>query len=112
MPTIPPSLSFAPHLPFKYVGGDPALDLVNTVDWTSGGLVEDRLSGYDRLAEWAVGAEIVMPRLAAHFQAEARARPGAAAKALQEAVRLRWVLRQIFVAVAHGESLTSLQPTS
>jgi predicted RNA-binding Zn ribbon-like protein len=112
MPTTPRSLSFAPHLPFKYVAGDPALDLVNTVDWTSGGLVEDRLSAYDRFAQWAEGAEIVVPRLAAHFQTEARARPDAAAKALREAVRLRWVLRQIFVAVARGESVTTLRATS
>src|SRR5689334_7158664 len=45
--------------PFKYVGGDAALDFVNTVDWTSRGLVRDRLTSYDRLVAWAEGAGVV-----------------------------------------------------
>ena len=40
-------------LPFKYVGGDPAVDLVNTVDWTSAGLKDERLGDYQRLTRWA-----------------------------------------------------------
>jgi predicted RNA-binding Zn ribbon-like protein len=111
MPTLPPSLSFAPDQPFKYVGGDPAIDLVNTVDWTSRGLMEDRLSDYERLAQWAEGAGLVVPRLAAHFRREASARPDAAAKAVREAIRVRWVLRQLFAALARGESLARLPAT-
>jgi predicted RNA-binding Zn ribbon-like protein len=111
MAASPQSLSVAPDLPFKYIGGDPAIDLVNTVDWTSKGLVEDRLSEYSRLTHWAEGAGLVVPRLAAHFRTEAGARPDAAAKALRETIQLRWVLRQIFVAVVHGEVLASLQAT-
>jgi predicted RNA-binding Zn ribbon-like protein len=111
MPSSPPSLSVAPELPFKYVGGDPAIDLVNTVDWTSQGPVEDRLSDYDRLSRWAEGAGLVVPRLAAHFRTEANTRPDAAANALREAIRLRWVLREIFVAVAQGEPAASIPAT-
>ena len=34
---------------FLYVGGDPALDLVNTVDWTPRGPEEERLGTYEQL---------------------------------------------------------------
>ena len=35
--------------PVQYIGGDPAIDLVNTVDWTSRGPEHDRLTDYGRL---------------------------------------------------------------
>ena len=46
-------------LPFKYVGGDPALDLVNTIDWTATGTRAERLSDYGRLVEWAEEAGVL-----------------------------------------------------
>ncbi len=52
MPTVPAPLTLAPNLPFKYVGGDPSIDLVNTVDWTSrgpGGRAADGLRPADAL---------------------------------------------------------------
>jgi predicted RNA-binding Zn ribbon-like protein len=108
MTAAPAPLSLAPDLPFKYVAGDPALDLVNTVDWTSRGPGEDRLTDYGRLTTWAEGAGILLPRLGASFRARATERPRAASNALREATRLRWVLRQVFRAVAHGERVTPL----
>ncbi len=36
-------------LPFAYIGGDPALDLVNTVDWTGAGPAQERLADYAAL---------------------------------------------------------------
>lgn len=104
MTTAPRSSSFAPDLPFKFVAGDPAVDLVNTVDWTSAGLAEDRLSDYDRLTRWAEGAGLLVPRLGAQFRAAAARRPRAAESALRAAKQLRWNLRQIFLAVARGDS--------
>ena len=104
MTTAPRPTSFAPDLPFKFVGGDPAVDLVNTVDWTSTGLVEDRLSDFDRLTRWAEGAGLLVPRLGAQFRAAAAERPRAAEGALRAAKQLRWNLRQLFCAVARGES--------
>ena len=59
MSNAPIASSLAPDLPFKYVGGDPAVDLVNTVDWTRQGPVDDRLTDYDRLTRWAEGAELL-----------------------------------------------------
>ena len=108
MSTAPPSLTLAPQLPFKFVAGDPALDLVNTVDWTSRGPVEDRLTDYDRLTRWAEGAGVLLPRLGADFRALANDRPRDAETAMREATQLRWVLRQIFIAVAHEEPIARL----
>jgi predicted RNA-binding Zn ribbon-like protein len=100
MPIVPAPLSLAPHLPFKYVGGDASLDLINTVDWTSRGPAEDRLTDYDRLTRWAEGAGLVSARQGSRLRARAVEHPRLAERALRDAVALRWQLRQLFVAVA------------
>lgn len=102
------SLSFAPDLPFEYVGGDPSLDLVNTVDWTEAGLEMDRLSDYGRLTEWAEGAGIVGAGDAAALRREARERPEEARGAYAEARRLRLALHRLFRAAAGGEVGTAV----
>jgi len=104
MPSAPEARTFAADLPFKFVGGDAAIDLVNTVDWTANGLVDDRLTNYERLIEWASGAELVTPRLGQALMM-GRARPKGARQALAKAVALRWTLRRLFVAIAHGEPI-------
>ena len=96
------SLSFAPELPFVYVGGDPSLDLVNTVDWTEGGLEMDRLSDYGRLTRWAEGAGIVDEADGAALRREARERPDEAEAAYRDARRLRLALHRLYAAVAAG----------
>ncbi|MEO6525890.1 MAG: ABATE domain-containing protein [Gemmatimonadaceae bacterium] len=101
-------LSWAPDRPFRYVGGDPAIELLNTVNWTSRGLEEDRLSGYDRLTRWAEGAGVLIPRLGAQFRTLAAERPGEAEEALREARKLRGVLREIFRAVAERRPAAKL----
>jgi predicted RNA-binding Zn ribbon-like protein len=105
-------MSLAPELPFKYVAGDPALDLVNTVDWTSRGPGEDRLTDYARLTRWAEGAGLLLPSLGVSFRTLASERPRDAERALREATQLRWVLRQIFRAIARGESAAKLPAIS
>src|SRR5688500_4492935 len=97
----PPSL--APDLPFKYIGGDQAIDLVNTVDWTSRGLEQDRLTGYDRLTRWAEGAGIVSSATAASLRKLAEARPREGETALRLAVRVREVLGRLFGAIGRGD---------
>jgi predicted RNA-binding Zn ribbon-like protein len=104
MPSPTESLSFAPDLPFKYVGGDPAIDLVNTVDWTSRGPEQDRLTNYQRLIEWAQGAEILPQRAAAALRARAKAHPREAASAHKAAVQARAVLGELFGMLARNES--------
>src|SRR5439155_997983 len=108
MPTVPAPLSLAPSLPFKYVGGDPSIDLVNTVDWTARGPVDDRLTDYDRLARWAEGAGLLGVRQASRLRAQAAAHPRLAERAHRDAIVLRWQLRQIFVAITRGKSVGAL----
>jgi predicted RNA-binding Zn ribbon-like protein len=104
MRIAPESRSIAPDLPLKYVGGDPSLDLVNTVDWSAHGLESDRLSDYERLTHWAEGAGIVSPAAAERLRRAALTRPHDAAAAYSAARWLRWVLQRLFARVAAGES--------
>ncbi len=104
MTTIAPTpLSINPDLPFKYVGGDPALDLINTVDWTSRGLEHDRLTDYQRLTDWAEGAGLIPARQAKSLRARARRRPRDAEAAYRMAMQMRSVLWRVFGAIAREE---------
>lgn len=107
MPQTAPIDTLDPDSPFKYVGGDPALDLVNTVDWTSAGTRRDRLTGYDRLVDWAEGAEVVGSDVAVRLRQVARADPARASEAVQTARRTREVLRNAFRDAALGASTGS-----
>lgn len=98
--TAPASLSFAPGLPLKLVGGDPSLDFVNTVDWTPDGLVNERLVDFRRLLEWAKRAGAIDRGEAARLARVARRRPGAARSAYGRARWGRWVLQRLFTSVA------------
>ncbi len=95
--------TLAPDLPFEYIGGDPAIDLVNTVDWTSRGLEEDRLTDFDRVIRWAQGAGILSAKGATSLRAQAQAEPREAEAAYRNALRVRAVLRRLFRAIAEGE---------
>src|SRR5690349_9665638 len=90
------------ELPFKYVGGDPALDFVNTVDWTSRGPERDRLFSFERLLEWAEGAGILTRRSAAALRAKARANPRHAIAAHRNAITTRHILWKLFSGIAQG----------
>ena len=99
-PSTPPSRSFAPELPLTFVGGHPGLDFVNTVDWTPGGLEHDRLGDYDRLVTWARTARLISDPQAQTLR-KAMARDLTAADAAYELARaVRWVLHELFYAVA------------
>lgn len=87
---------------FLYVGGDPALDLVNTVDWTSRGPEEERLDSYEQLTRWAEGAGVVDPAGGRRLRRLAGQRPRAAAAALAYAHQVRAELRGLFAALAGG----------
>ena len=92
------------ELPFLYVGGDPALDLVNTVDYTDRGLEQERLTTYGRVIEWAEGAKVLSARQAAALRAQARTRRREAEAALRTTLRVRQVLSRLFGALARGDS--------
>ena len=105
----PPTLSSAPDLPFKYVGGDASLDLVNTVDWTTRGLVDERLTSYDRLTTWAEGAGVLTAKEGGHLRSLAAEHPRLADRAHRDALELRWRLRQLFTASDRSEPLGELK---
>ena len=84
--------------PFRYIAGHVALDLVNTVDWTAAGLVEDRLNSYERLIEWSVGAKLVSARTGERLCAHAARRTTAAARVLRDARALRHAIRRLVLA--------------
>lgn len=85
---------------FEWVGGDLALDFINTVSWHQEGLENERLTSYGAVVEWARGAGVVSePRL---LLARAREGPAKAAAALAAALELRHVLHDVLSAAAHG----------
>jgi predicted RNA-binding Zn ribbon-like protein len=103
MRSSPESISSDPSLPFKYVGGDPSIEIVNTVDWTDRGLESERLTDYERLTRWAEGAGVLTPAAAEQLRRRAARRPEEAAAVYESARWLRWVLQRLFTAVATGE---------
>jgi predicted RNA-binding Zn ribbon-like protein len=99
MGTSPRSRSFAPELPLKFVGGDPSLDLVNTVDWTAAGLENDRLVDCRRVIEWAGGASVIDRSFRARLLKLARGSPHAARFAYEHARWTRSVLQRLYASV-------------
>jgi predicted RNA-binding Zn ribbon-like protein len=97
----------APEPEILYVGGDPALDLVNTVDWTSRGPEQDRLGTFEELVRWAEGAGVLDPAGSRRLRRLGAERPRAAAAALARARRAREVLHDLFGAIAGGQSPAS-----
>jgi predicted RNA-binding Zn ribbon-like protein len=108
MPNVPAPLTLAPHLPFKYVAGDRSIDLVNTIDWTARGPLDERLTDYDRLTRWAEGAGLLSARQGARLRRRAAEHPRTAERVYRDAVALRWQLRQLFAAIAHGRPVSEL----
>jgi predicted RNA-binding Zn ribbon-like protein len=90
--------------PVSLVGGRPALDFANTVDWHAGPNPEDKLLGYADLVEWSRQAGLVDDDEAAALVAEAVARPAEAAAALARAREVRELVYDVFAAVASGET--------
>jgi predicted RNA-binding Zn ribbon-like protein len=90
------------ELPFKYVGGDPSLDFVNTVDWTERGPIQERLTDYARLTRWAEGVGLVAKAEAERLRRAGAAKPREAKAAYGAALRLREVLQRLYTSVAAG----------
>jgi predicted RNA-binding Zn ribbon-like protein len=100
-----PQPPFDPATPFKYVGGDVAIDFVDTVDWTERGLENDRFASYERLLEWAEGAGVVRaPELEGLRRAAARD-VYAAQQAVRDAAALRDLLERTFSRLVRGKRI-------
>jgi predicted RNA-binding Zn ribbon-like protein len=87
---------------FKYLGGDPAVDLVNTVDWTSRGPERERLLQPADLVRWADGAGLLQRAQADRLVRAVGRHPQDADRALEQARLTRLVLHDLFVALASG----------
>lgn len=91
-----------PDLPFRYVGGDPALDLINTVDWTRSGPDDERLTDYHRLVEFALGGGALDATTADALRSRAERDPVQARSVLVSAYELRDALQRLVVGAAEG----------
>jgi predicted RNA-binding Zn ribbon-like protein len=88
---------------FQLVGGHPALDFVNTVDWRWDRVRRtDLLDTLADLLAWARQAGIVTAAEARAFATAAARDAGWASRALVRARRLREAIGRIFEAVANG----------
>ncbi|HEX6107743.1 MAG TPA: CGNR zinc finger domain-containing protein [Gemmatimonadales bacterium] len=97
---------------FEFVGGDPALDLVNTVDWTDHGLVNERLPDYGALLAWAGAAGVLAATTAERLRRAAAAHPREARRAHTGALEARALLRAALGGEARGQAqaLSALNP--
>jgi predicted RNA-binding Zn ribbon-like protein len=90
------------QLPFKYIAGHPALDLVNTVDWTSRGPEQERLADFDQLIHWAEGAGVVSSKAAGALRARAAQHPRQAEAAYAGALEAREALQRLLISIGRG----------
>jgi len=84
-----------------FVGGDPALDFVNTVAGRDA-QPRDRLDGYGRLVEWAKGARLLPDKTLQALARKARSNTAAAEGALQRAKALREAMFAVVTASISG----------
>jgi predicted RNA-binding Zn ribbon-like protein len=101
-PPTPTSLS--PEKPFRFIGGDPSIDFVNTVDWGSKGIEHERITGYERFVEWANAAAVISEIDKQRLRRRARSSPRLGAAAYRQAMWARWVLQRLYSAIATGDS--------
>src|SRR5689334_1879222 len=85
-----------------FIGGNIALDFVNTVDGIRSGAHIDGLETYADLLQWAFAGGVIEAERHAVLQAAAGAEPQAAARVLDEAKALREAMHNLFHAVTHG----------
>ncbi len=86
-----------------FVGGDAALDFVNTVAGRDQ-MPRDWLDGYPRLLEWAEKSRLLSAQVLASVARRAEADPTAASHALERAKELREALFAITTCLISGKS--------
>ncbi len=103
-------LAPSPDPPFQYIGGDPAIDLVNTIDYTTAGPENERITDYSQLIRWAEGAGLLSPKAASSLRGRASARPREAEAAYGKALGVRAVLERLFRALARDVPVGDVLP--
>jgi predicted RNA-binding Zn ribbon-like protein len=86
----------------RLIGGDPAVDFVNTVLWRGTPRVQDVIGSYGDLVVWLGRSGLVGEETAASLADLARAHPGRAQGSLERAVELRRALHGVLSARAAG----------
>ena len=81
---------------FRFIGGDAALDLVNTADWTAAGPVNERLPDYAAFVQWTVAAGLASAAAATRLRRRAAAHPREALAAHARVLEVRLLLRDLF----------------
>lgn len=84
------------------IGGNAALDFINTASKWSGGDPVDRLGGPLAFGEWAEAADLLDKRDMARLKKEVASGPENAAAFYETAIELRSALYRIFSAAASG----------
>lgn len=92
---------------FHFLGGDPAVDFINTADlWLTGDPV-DRLTSYDDLLDWCEKAGLICGASVDALRRATAACEDDANRVLEEARSLREHLYQVFVGAATAAPLAS-----
>jgi predicted RNA-binding Zn ribbon-like protein len=89
---------------WDYGAGHRALDFANTMDWHLSDHPKDRLHSYEDFTDWALQGRVISPAQRRALDAEAKAHPGRAQKALEATRRLRDALQRLFDAEATHET--------
>lgn len=86
---------------FRFVGGNLAIDFVNTVDWLDEGLHDERLVTMDDLVAWAVEASLLSVQQRRRMRSVLQ-EPEAGAELLSSALGVRDRLHAVFSMAAKG----------
>jgi predicted RNA-binding Zn ribbon-like protein len=103
MIAVPKASELRPDLPLRFVGGEPALDLINTVDWTRGGPRDERLTDYARFIEFAQGTGLIDELAGKRLRTAAARDTAEAAQVMGRVYALRYALQRA-VAVLTGHA--------
>jgi predicted RNA-binding Zn ribbon-like protein len=87
---------------FGFIGGDPSIDFVNTVDDRLAESPSDRLTSYDDLLDWSEQAGIVRSEVLTSLREAASEREQDAERVLRRARSFRERLYRILTATAAG----------
>ena len=89
---------------FSFLGGDPSVDFVNTVDSWLGDAPVDKLKSYSDLLDWSEQADLATPGLISSLRKEASRRQRDSERVLRKARALRRHLYGILTATAAGDA--------
>ncbi|MBI1731233.1 MAG: ABATE domain-containing protein [Gammaproteobacteria bacterium] len=92
---------------FEFIGGQPALDFVNTASRRDIGPFKERLENYGDLVDWAEEAKALPNQVPGDLRKAASQHPAAAARVLEDARTLREALYRIFRAFAATTNINS-----